>query len=502
MSRHLSLRRKLGLAALLLALLAVTAAALAVFGLARTQSDARAAMAAQRRIEGYAAHSARVNDWMLSWRRGGLDAPDPAPVHATLAHLDQLLAEDYAQGGASATGLADARQTALLAPGRLRSAFAQLQKALAVSPPGTEAGEAAIAFYAAQAPPIVLQQTDYETRRRDAALAAMEALRRPLTFGAIAIAISAPLVLLALYLFLLRPLFARLSHATATAAEIGRGGLPAGVAGHDELGLLLARLRQVAARLERRGAALALARNHLEATVAERTAALTEANARLAATDESRRRFFADVGHELRTPLTVILGEAELGARHADPAVRAGFETVHARALRLFRRIEDLLRVARSDSGQLELQSGPVPLPDMVGLACTDLAPVLKRAGVAVHLDLPPLVLEGDADWLRQVFAGLLENAAKYAGRGAEVRITGAQQETMAQIDVADTGPGLPEGEADPFDRFSRRAEGPGFGVGLALARWVVEASGGSMALLPAARGLHLRLKLPILREA
>ena len=246
-------------------------------------------------------------------------------------------------------------------------------------------------------------------------------------------------------------------------------------------------------------------RARLEATVAERTAALSRANARLARVDAERRRFFADVGHELRTPLTVILGEAELGARHEDAGLRASFATIRGRALRLGRRIEDLLRVARSESGQLELERAPVDLAAVAAAALADAAPLLAWAGVAADADgLPPIAVTGDGEWLRQVLGGMLENAAKYAGRGATVRIAGSDASGAAVVTVRDDGPGLGPAEAEVvFDRFARGegAAAPGFGVGLALARWVVEAHGGSLrAEAPGEGGLRLVMCLPLAR--
>jgi signal transduction histidine kinase len=272
-------------------------------------------------------------------------------------------------------------------------------------------------------------------------------------------------------------------------------------AGHDALGPLLARLRRVAARVARD-------RARLNATVAERTRELSQANARLSRADAERRRFFADVGHELRTPLTVILGEAELGARHPDPGLRASFATIHGRALGLVRRIEDLLRIARSETGQLELDRSPADLAAIAAAAIADTAPLMARAGVAVRAEgLPPLRVTGDAEWLRQVLAGILHNAAKYAGRGATVAITGHAEGGTARLAVRDDGPGLPpERLPAAFERFDRGAGGagaPGFGVGLALARWVVEAHGGSLrAEAPEEGGLRLVMTLPLAETA
>jgi signal transduction histidine kinase len=481
------------LGALGLGALAVLAAAISVYGLTRTQGLAAEALAAQRRIEAYAALSARTNEWVLSTLASPAEAAAVSgTVHRMLDDLDRLVAEDVATARSAAEAAIRARQGATVA--RIRGQVEQLGEALGAASPGTAAGDAALAFYASQVPPLASAQVQREGQRRDEALAAMEVLRSRLSRLALGVGLAAPLILGALYLALVRPLFGRLASATAASAQIAAGTRPAGAGPHDELGLLLARLRLTGSRLARD-------RARLEATVAARTGELSRANARLTRADSERRRFFADVGHELRTPLTVILGEAELGMRQADEPLRASLATIHARALRLFRRIEDLLRIARSESGQLELAREPVELGGAVRAALADTAPLLARAGVAARVELPEMTVTGDADWLRQVFAGLLENAAKYAGRGATVTVAGRAEEGMAAVEVADTGPGLPpERLGAVFDRFGRGgAPAPGFGVGLALARWVVEAQGGSLAAeSPEAGGLRLVVRLPL----
>lgn len=499
MTRRFGLRARLSFGAGLLALLAVAAAGMTAYGLIRTRALAEEAMAAQRRIEAYGTLSMRVNEWMLGWLTAG-SRPEDALVLGTLDALDGLVAQDVAAAPDATEATRRARQS--VTPARLRALFLQLDAALAATPPGTPGAEAAVTLYAAQVPPVIAAQTDQEQRRRETALAGMEALRRPLLAGAVTVALAAPLLLALLYLWLFRPLFARLGRVTAEAEALAMGGLPAGAGGHDELGLMVARLRQMSARIDRRRARLEQDYARLEGIVAERTAALSAANARLEGIDSTRRRFFADVGHELRTPLTVILGEAELGHASPDPEARAAFDTIRTRAQRLFRRIEDMLRIARSESGHLELAQDRVDLAEAARAALADLAPVLKRAGVTARLDLPALPVRGDADWLRQVFAGLFENAAKYAGRGAEIRLSGRAEDGAARIEIADTGPGLPPGRQEQiFARFARGAVGAGgFGVGLALARWVAEASGGR--LVPeAGPGFRLRLELPLWEE-
>lgn len=479
--------------ALVLVLLAVGAAGLSAYGLARTQALAAEALAAQRRVEAYGALSARMNEWMLGWLARDAPSPDPTQVRRALEALERLSAEDVAAAGTEA----EAEERAMLgvAPARIRILLDRLERELAAAPPGTPAADIAT-YNAAQVPALVAAAVQAETRRRDGAMVAMEALRWRLHRLAIAAGLAAVLALVGLYLWVFRPFFARLASATASAEALAAGAWVTGPGGHDELGLLLARVRRVAARVARD-------RARLNATVAERTAALSHANARLARADAERRRFFADVGHELRTPLTVILGEAELGALHPDPALQAAFATIHGRAMRLFRRIEDLLRIARSESGQLELERRPVDLAAVVASALADAAPLLARSGITARADaLPPLAVLGDADWLRQVVAGILDNAGKYAGRGAAVTVAGGSRDGLAVIEIADDGPGVPPDRLDAvFGRFDREdaAAAPGFGVGLALARWVVEAHDGSLrAEAAAGGGLRLVMTLPL----
>ncbi len=490
---RIGLRRRLVLGALALGVLAVLAAAISVYGLTRTRALASEALAAQRRIETYAALTARTSEWVLTTLASPAEAPAAGDtVRRLLDELDRLVAEDLAAAPSAAEAAIRARQGATVA--RIRGQVEQLGRTLATAAPGSPQGDAAVAFYATQVPPLASAQVQHEAQRRDEALAAMEVLSVRLSRLALAIGLAAPLVLAGLYLAVLRPLFGRLASATAASAGIAAGAPPTGRSVHDELGLLLARLRLTGARLARD-------RARLESTVAERTAELSRANVRLSRADSERRRFFADVGHELRTPLTVILGEAELGLQQADEPLRASLATIHGRALRLFRRIEDLLRIARSESGQLELERAPVDLAAAVRAALSDATPLLARAGVTVCVELADMMVTGDADWLRQVFAGLFENAAKYAGRGASVAVGGRAEDGMAVVELADTGPGLPPDRLEAvFDRFSRGdGPAPGFGVGLALARWVVEAHGGSLtAETPAGGGLRLVARLPL----
>ncbi|MDD2867293.1 HAMP domain-containing sensor histidine kinase [Neomegalonema sp.] len=504
------LRLRLSLGATALAALAVFAAGLAVRGLARTESLAGEAIAAQHRIESLSSLSARVNEWALrrvsGVSEGAQEGAEDFAVAATFALLDVLLDEDVQAAPDAAERLR--REGRKIDLARLRGHFSLLERQLRLADGDPAASMAALNQHSLQADPLIAARIQQDARRRDRALGDMEALRLRLRRLALILAAAAPLTLLALHLLLVRPLGRRLAGA-ARAAEGLSLAPPEGAGGHDELGLLFARIRQMRARLDRRQARLAADRERLEAIVEERGSALRAANQRLERVDAERRRFFADVGHELRTPLTVILGEAELGLRDPDPLRRESFGAIRSRALRLYRRIEDLLRIARSESGRLDLERAPTDLGEALAQAAEDAAPLLKRAGVGLRREAPEgLIVEGDADWLRQVFAGVFENAAKYAGRGAVVTISGRREGGSALVEIRDDGPGLPpELLARAFARFERAEpeEGPprgGFGVGLALARWVTEAHGGSVEgfspAAPEGRGLGLRFLLPL----
>ena len=488
-----SLRVRLWAGALLLTTLALGGAAFAVLGLTLVEGRAREALAAQSRLEGWTTLSTRINEWLLT--RMMLPAepkPATAPIEEAIARLNELTRLDVE----SAPSPEEASQRALAARhiAQARSFFNQLT----ATQFGTRAGEAGLRFHLTHAPSVMSARVEHETRRREEALHQMEALRTPLRLGMLAVALASLTVLWVFWRGTIQPLLAGLRVA----------GLPSGQApkSHDELGLMFARSRQISARIARRRAALERDLARLETLVADRTAALSQANNRLAEIDASRRRFFADVSHELRTPLTVILGEAELGALSPDPMVQRSFATIQARAQRLFRRIEDLLRIARSESGQLELVQEPIALAELIETARQDVSQLLERAGITTRIEVPSaLILATDPEWMRQVFVGLFENALKFAGPQSAITVTAGVEGAMARVDFSDDG----KGPQPPLDTplFQRHARGmqskvSGFGIGLALAHWVVTTSGGELSREPATQGFHLVLRLPLWEES
>ncbi|MDI4656656.1 sensor histidine kinase [Xanthobacter autotrophicus] len=353
--------------------------------------------------------------------------------------------------------------------------------------------------FAAAAGPTLSLLVESERRAVTSAREEALALSFRLRVGAVALAALVLAAAALLYRALARPLLTRLGEMDRAAAAIGRGDLDTRltIGPRDELGVLTARFNRMAARLGRRERRVVEDRALLEKTISERTADLTAANARLAAIDASRRRFFTDVSHELRTPLTVIIGECDVTQR--APAIpedlsRSVLATIRKRAVRLHRRIEDLLRVARSESGEIELVFQDVPLVPLLADAVAGFESVALRQGVRLRLEAqaPGPLVHADREWLRQVVEGLIDNALRHGGKVTRITlatttVTGAGGEVADQITVTDDGRGIaPEARAGLFRRFERGerfGDGTGFGLGLALAEWVVTRHGGRIIL-------------------
>ncbi|SFH95793.1 sensor histidine kinase [Methylobacterium brachiatum] len=356
-----------------------------------------------------------------------------------------------------------------------------------------------------------------EAERRSMALGSEQAraLSARLRVAA-ASAVAAALVLLAvLYRSVTRPTLARIEEVRRAASAIGHGALDTrlSVATRDELGLLMTNVNRMAARLARRESRVAADRAALEDTVAARTADLRAANARLEAVDRSRRRFFADVSHELRTPLTVILGECDLALRGVSRGADPGpvFTTIRKRAQRLKLRVEDLLRVARSESGEIEFDKRPLGLASVLAEAVDNMGSEAARRRVALSLDPGSQDVEclADREWLRQTVESLVDNALRHAKGLTRVEVAlSAEPGARARITVTDDGPGFGASEAELFERFRRGAgaspDETGFGIGLALARWIVEQHGGTIRLGagPDGRGARVSLDMPALDPA
>ena len=217
-------------------------------------------------------------------------------------------------------------------------------------------------------------------------------------------------------------------------------------------------------------------------------------------------RFSADAAHEFRTPLTILQGQLEQALQRAP----AGSEQqeLYGGLLDEVQRLkgiaQKLLLLSQADSGQLRPALEPVSLSEMVEETVEDaqaLAPALQiQAAVA-----PGIQVMADRDLLRQAFTNLGSNAVKYNRDGGEIALQLAVQDGWAELDISNTGPGIPpEDQERLFERFyradrarSRRAEG--VGLGLSIAREIIRAHGGDLVLVGSGHDrTTFRMTLPL----
>lgn len=228
----------------------------------------------------------------------------------------------------------------------------------------------------------------------------------------------------------------------------------------------------------------------LVASALERlTLTASEELARLASERESvRNALLAALSHDLRTPLTVLFGQAEILtldlASEGSPHARQASE-IRQHVLNTTRLVNNLLDMARIQSGGFNLKKEWLTLEEIVGSALQMLEPGLSRP---VNLSLPePLTLVYvDGPLFERVLINLLENAVKYAGSQAEIGINAHIAGQYLQLEVWDNGPGIPDGqEKSIFDKFARgnkESAVPGVGLGLAICQAIVEVHGGTIS--------------------
>lgn len=317
---------------------------------------------------------------------------------------------------------------------------------------------------------------------------------------------------------ILRPV-ARLA---AGADAVGRGDLDhvVGTGARDELGNLASRFNQMTRQMKTQRDFLLHARAELSEKVAERTQELQERtrqletlNARLRAVDDSRAQFFADVSHELRTPLTILRGEAEVALRdpHAGTVVlKESLQSVVRKAVQIGRLVDDLLFLARSEAGTIGIERGPVVLQEVIADVLLDGQGLSRREGVRIlpHQSAEPIRVRGDGDRLRQAVLIALDNAIKHAPPGTSVSLDLRREEERAVVRVRDRGPGFTEEDlASAFSRFYRGASsrtkgGRGLGLGLSIAKWIVDEHDGTIRIdsVPDG-GAAVEISIPLAEE-
>jgi two-component system sensor histidine kinase KdpD len=203
-------------------------------------------------------------------------------------------------------------------------------------------------------------------------------------------------------------------------------------------------------------------------------------------TERLRNSLLSALSHDLRTPLAALVGLAESLALNGPPLAGAQHEAALAiadEARRMSALVNNLLQMARIQSGEVQLRLQWQPLEEVVGSALKSAHAALAQHPIQVALppDLP--LVEFDATLIERVLANLLENAGKYTPAGTVVRISARIAGDMLEVTVADRGPGLPPGQEEAiFEKFTRGAREsatPGVGLGLAISRAIVAAHKG-----------------------
>jgi signal transduction histidine kinase len=201
-----------------------------------------------------------------------------------------------------------------------------------------------------------------------------------------------------------------------------------------------------------------------------------------------QREFAADASHELRTPLTVIRASVDDLERHPKQqvaSVGSALTDIRDEVDHLTAMVEDLLLLARSDSGAIELERVPVDLGDVASSGASGMTLLASEREVSLVVDPIPAEVDGDPARLRQLVAILVDNAIRHAPRGSRVDVRVRTDSSHAVLVVEDEGPGIrPDDLPRVFDRFYRAAGAPGggTGLGLAIAAWIVERHGGRIA--------------------
>ena len=223
---------------------------------------------------------------------------------------------------------------------------------------------------------------------------------------------------------------------------------------------------------------------------------------RLHQADEQRRNLLADTTHELLTPLTVIQGNLEGMLDGIYPADETNLRTILDETNILARLLEDLRTLALAESGALQLKKEPTDLLPFLQDVTNAFQSQAASMGVSITVsaggDLP--LVDIDPGRMRQVLSNLLANDLRYSPAGGAIRLTCETEGTNVVLAVQDDGPGIPAGDLEHvFERFYKSTDSGGMGLGLAIAKHLVEAHGGRIrAENGPVRGTIFRISLPV----
>ncbi|MFV0292989.1 MAG: ATP-binding protein [Paracoccus sp. (in: a-proteobacteria)] len=317
-----------------------------------------------------------------------------------------------------------------------------------------------------------------------------------------------------------RPLMA-LADAADSLAE-GRTAMALDTRRRDEMGDLAERFKEMTQRIGEQQDSLRAARDSLAEQVAERTESLSLrseeleiANARLRELDSSRTKFLADISHELRTPLTVIRGQAEVALRGADTSaeiLRAAMQAMVRKAGQMSQLVDDLLFLARSEAGAIQVIPRRVMLQEILAEVTMDASSLRASDGIRIALHQPPdpVIVEADPARLHQAAMILLDNAIGHAPPESIVTIKLSITGNEALLSISDMGAGFHEDDIPHiFDRFyrgrnNRTADRKGSGLGLPIANWIITRHRGRIEIGKpddGSRGARVTIILPLILD-
>ena len=235
------------------------------------------------------------------------------------------------------------------------------------------------------------------------------------------------------------------------------------------------------------------------------TRAFNSMASRLQVNDQQRRAMLADVSHELRTPLTIIQGNIEGMIDGVYPADEAKLKSILEETQILSRLIEDLRTLSLAESGSLQLKRESTDIAALIRETVSAFQSQADAGDVKMEFLLgdKPILLEIDSERIRQVLTNLISNALRYSPRGSSIKIdltdSDSSAERRAVISVEDSGPGIAsEDLPHVFDRFYKSRDSRGMGLGLSIAKYIVEAHGGEIrAESESGRGTKISFSLP-----
>ncbi len=293
---------------------------------------------------------------------------------------------------------------------------------------------------------------------------------------------------------LLRSVVSRVRAVRANAQRLADGEELAPIGGGmDEVGDLADLLTQTAHRLRAR-----------ESALRQKTTEADEAN-------QAKSEFLSRMSHELRTPLNAILGFAELGRQDAQGELRTDIDQIHLAGRHLLDLINEVLDIARIESGQLSLSVEPVEVAGVVTESITLVSGAAAHRRIEIDADggqgNDQVYVKADRQRLKQVVVNLLSNAIKYNRDDGNVTVRFELRGDLLRLSVTDTGPGLPSTAAErlftPFARLGAETTNvEGTGLGLALSKSLMETMGGDLAVGRSdSSGTEFFLQLPVAAE-